>query len=257
MKRSQRRQAVVLSFLVLAAWIAAQAAVPPLRGYVNDYAEILSPQEEQLLTQKLAAFERETTNQLVILTVPSLEGKDIESYSIEVAEAWKIGQKGKDNGVIIVVAPKERRYRIEIGYGLEPVLPDGLVGEIGRRALVPAFRQGRYGEGLSAAVDLLIAASRGEFQAEGRESTGTRPVRRRVSQPLVQLLVLSLLFWGIVCLVSGGSRRRRTVIGRGRSGTPWFGGPWFGGGFGGGGFSGGGFSGGGGGFGGGGASGRW
>ncbi len=117
-----------------------QAALPALTGRVVDRAGILSPEEEASLTAKLEQIENQTSVQFVVATIPSLEDEPIEDFSIRLAEAWKIGQAGLDNGAIIVVVPSERRIRIEVGYGLEPVIPDGLAGPHHpgpRRARVP------------------------------------------------------------------------------------------------------------------------
>ncbi len=190
--------------------------------------------------------------QLQFLVVPSLEGEPIEDYSIRVAEAWRIGTKGKDNGVLVTVALGDRAVRIEVGGGLEGGLTDAQSSRIIRNTIVPAFRQERYGDGLyDAGVQILSAL--------GALPSGVHETRRRVpALPghlgvlfpiLVVLFVLSSIFRGF------GPRRRRHLW---WGGGPWGGGPWTGGGFGGGGLGGGGgWSGGGGGFSGGGASGRW
>src|SRR6266446_3914181 len=118
----------------------ANAASPQPAGYVTDLAGILSSQQAASLDQALSDYEQRTSNQIVVLTVKSLEGQDIESYSIAVAEAWKAGQKHKDNGVILVIAPDERKVRIEVGYGLEGVLTDAKSSQIIRNILAPHFR---------------------------------------------------------------------------------------------------------------------
>jgi uncharacterized protein len=140
-----------------------QAALPELTGRVVDRAGILSPEEEASLTAKLESIERETSVQFVIATVPGLEGEPIEDYSIRLAEEWKIGQAGLDNGAIVLVVPSERRVRIEVGYGLEAVIPDGLAGRIIRERVAPAFQAGSYYQGLLAAVEGLELAARREY----------------------------------------------------------------------------------------------
>jgi uncharacterized protein len=245
---------------MLLAAVLLRAAVPQLAGYVNDYADILSNAEEQGLSETVRQFEEQTSNQIFILTTPSLEGRDIEGFSIEVAEVWKPGQKGKDNGILIVVAPNERQYRIEVGYGLEGVVPDGLAGEIGRRHFVPAFRRGDSGGGLRDAVEALMQATRGEYRPEP-----TPPQTRRTPSPRLQKRVTNFAALAVVVclmLITTAARRRQhgqVIGGKGKGGGFFIGdfrgGGFFGGGFGGGG---GGFGGGGGGgFGGGGASGGW
>lgn len=141
---------------------------PPLAGRVNDLARMLSPEAQQRLEQKLAAFERETSNQVVVLTVPSLQGDDIDRFSIRVADAWKIGQKGRDNGVLLVVAQAERKVRIEVGMGLQGVLPDITAGRIIRDVMRPFLKDGNYDQGIAAGVDGIIAATKGEFKGTGQ-----------------------------------------------------------------------------------------
>ena len=274
-----------------------QAALPALTGRVVDRAEILSPEEEQSLTRKLETIENETSVQFVIATIPSLEGEPIEDYSIRLAGEWKIGQRGLDNGAIILVVPSERRIRIEVGYGLEPVIPDGLAGRIIRERIAPAFRDENYYQGLLAAVEGLELAARREYPeapATSREepTVGFNPVVFLFLYFLVGVLgnVIGILFGvlagALVFLVVGGSLATLLGLwslpvggllglfavlflrGLGKSGSwtyPSGGGGGFRGGspggFGGGRFGGGGggggFRGGGGSFGGGGASGRW
>lgn len=140
---------------------------PPLTGRVTDLARMLSPESQQQLEQKLAAFERETSNQVVVLTVPSLQGDDIDRFSIRVAEAWKIGQKGRDNGVLLIIAQAERKVRIEVGMGLQGGLPDITAGRIIRDVMRPHLKSGNYDQGIAAGVDGIIAATKGEFKGTG------------------------------------------------------------------------------------------
>jgi uncharacterized protein len=226
--------------------------VPALKGRVNDYAGILPRERAAALEQKLAQFESSTGHQIAVLTVPSLEGEDIEGFGIKVAEKWKIGQKGFDNGAILIVAPKDRRLRIEVGYGLEGVLPDAIANRIIQEVIVPRFRNNDYAGGIEAGVDAIMKVTSGEPipQAQRRQpqSGGSGiPVNLILLLFLFVPFLISSLFSGF-----GGGRRGRRYYGPG--------GYYGGGGFGGGGWSGGGgggFSGGGGGFGGGGASGSW
>ncbi|MFK7895157.1 MAG: YgcG family protein [Myxococcota bacterium] len=141
---------------------AALVAVPALEARVQDGAGLLSATEEQSLTAQLAAFEAETQHQIVVLTLPSLEGEAIESFSIRVADAWKIGQEEFDNGVILIVAAKDRRARIEVGYGLEGAIPDALAAQIMRNHMIPEFKRGAMSVGVQRGVDALIAAAKGE-----------------------------------------------------------------------------------------------
>ena len=197
-----------------------------------------------MLEARLAAFEDSTSTQIAVLTIPTLGGNSIEEYSIEVFEKNAIGQKSKDNGVLVLIARDERRLRIEVGYGLEGVLTDALSTQVIERAIMPAFREGRYAQGLVAGVDAIMAITAGEYTAEEKG-----PEVRNVF-PLVFVLLFLLLRF-----LLGGGRRRRQVAG---AGWTFMGGWHSSGGFGaGGGFGGGGWGGGGGLGGGGGASGRW
>ncbi|MEJ2069684.1 MAG: TPM domain-containing protein, partial [Syntrophobacterales bacterium] len=131
-------------------------AVPPIpdqpANYVVDLAGIIDPQTEADLNRRLKELENKTTAQVVVLTINSLEGEPMERFSLRTAEKWALGQKGKDNGVLITIAVQDRKYRIEVGYGLEAILPDSLVGSIGRESFVANFRKGKYSEGISEAV---------------------------------------------------------------------------------------------------------
>ncbi len=139
--------------------------VPALKGRVNDYANMLTPGEVADLEEKLELEEKETSNQIVILTISSLEGEVLEDFSIRVADQWKIGQKGKDNGVIILVAKDEKKLRIEVGRGLEGALTDLMSGRI-IETMKPEFRAGRYYDGLNLCVDSVVKAIKGEFKAD-------------------------------------------------------------------------------------------
>jgi uncharacterized protein len=218
-----------------------------------DRASLLRPDTQRALEQELAAFEAKTGHQIVVHVTPSLDGLPIEDYSMQIAEAWRIGQKGLDNGVILTIAPNERELRIEVGYGLEGVLPDAIAARI-RDQILASFREGRIDEGVVAGVGALMSVTQGEALP--------LPARKREAPPwfvtvLLVLLFLTLPYWlramAIANRGAGWGTSYRAPYGR----SGWGGGFRGGGGFGGGGFGGGGFSGGGGGFGGGGASGRW
>lgn len=146
----------------LAALTAFAADVPYLSGRVVDNAEILGAETKQKLAAQLKAHEAETTNQIAVLTVPSLEGESVESYAEQVFNTWKLGQKGKDNGVLVLVAPNERRMRIEVGYGLEGTLTDVAASRIIRNVMTPRFKEGNFdagvAEGVQAVVGLLTGA---------------------------------------------------------------------------------------------------
>lgn len=214
--------------------------VPPAGGYVVDQANLLTPSARQQLERLLAEFDRSDSTQIAVLTIPSLEGEDLEEYSLRVATAWGIGRQGHDNGALLLVAHQDRRLRIEVGYGLEEQLTDLLAGRIIDNEIAPRFRQGDFNGGIVAGVQAMVDAVRGLYQADPKSS-------QRQKNPLGILLLLLFLGPGLLRLFGAhGSHHRRGGFSTGG-----------GGGFGGGGFSTGGGGFGGGGFGGGGASGSW
>ena len=149
------RQALIVIFLLTIAAASAALEVPQLRGRVSDYANVLQPDQASALESQLAQLERDTGHQVAVLTVPTLDGEDIEGFSIRVAESWKIAKKGFDNGVILLVAVKDRRLRLEVGYGLEGVLPDAIAKRITADYIVPHFRQQDYGGGIVAGINAV------------------------------------------------------------------------------------------------------
>jgi len=125
---------------------------PSPTGYVTDAANVLDAPSHQELESRLAAFEKSTSIEIAVATVPSLEGEEIESYAVELFKQWGIGKKGKNNGLLILVAPNEHKTRIEVGYGLEPILPDGLCGQIIRERMIPHFKNNDYAGGLDEGI---------------------------------------------------------------------------------------------------------
>jgi uncharacterized protein len=259
--------------LLLLALVAAPAFAqkfPPLTGRVVDTAGLLSPAQQQALGQKLEALEKASSRQLVVATVPDLQGYPIEDYGYKLGRAWGIGQKGANNGLILLVSKGDRKVRIEVGYGLEPVITDALSGEIIRDQITPAFKRGDYAGGINAGVDALMAQLRAPPDQQERNALAAAGRNKRSSHGGGSFF--PLIFWAIILvfiiipMVSGRRHGRRwgsawpvVIWGPGLGGGSWGrGGGWGGGGFGGGGGGGfGGFSGGGGSFGGGGASGGW
>jgi uncharacterized membrane protein YgcG len=146
-------------FFGLAAVVLIGAAPADLKpkGYVNDFANIIPDEREAVIENKLADFEKVTTMEIAVVTTPSLDGRDVEGWSIELARAWGVGKKGNDNGILFTIAPNERTYRIETGYGVEPFLTDGVAGRFGRDILPDYFRANDYGGGTEALVDKIIA----------------------------------------------------------------------------------------------------
>ena len=247
--------------LVLCSVPALAQTFPALTGRVVDNANLLTPEQEAALTAKLAALEAKNRRQLVIATIPDLQGYTIEDYGYRLGRTWGIGEKKVDSGALLIVAPKERKVRIEVGYGLEPILTDALSSTIIQTRILPAFRNGDMGGGIIAGSDALIELlSLPDEQAEAR----AKQLVAANSQP-EQDVPLGLAFWGIVVafiIISMIRNRARGRAFRGGSAPVILWGPGLGGGWGSGGGSswgsgGGGFSGGGGSFGGGGSSGSW
>jgi uncharacterized protein len=250
-----KKRLILLIFLFLLLPLQASALnVPKLQGYVNDYAHMISGPTRAKLEEELKSFEQSDSTQLVILTIPSLEGESPEDYSIKVVEAWKLGQARKDNGILLLVSKDDRKMRVEVGRGLEGRLTDLMAGRIIDLAIKPWFKRGDFDGGFAAGVASLIDATRGEFKAEERDSRkGNQPFH---SSWLFLFVILILFFF----FISSVRKRGITDNGRGRGGSPGGfgifpsgrggGGSTFGGG-------GGTFGGGGGSFGGGGASGSW
>lgn len=264
--------------------------VPVLKGRVNDYASVLSPETENKLEETLATLESSDSTQIVVLTIPSLEGEVLEQFSIKVAEEWKIGQKNKDNGAILLISKNDRKIRIEVGRGLEGKLTDLLSGRIIQYEIVPKFREGDFNGGIEAGVNAIASVVHGEYTSSGSDArpqkkggnpffsliiflfvftaalSGFSKILGGISGaallPLISLFAfpgISLLLLGLIALAGFffGLFAGAVTAGGGRTYSRGAGIGGFGGGSFGGGFGGGGFSGGGGGFGGGGSSGSW
>ncbi len=148
MTRFGKRCLAALLLVLFAAKLPAQDTLPRPQGPINDFAGILSPEIESELGQAIVRVERQTSAETALVTVTSLEGRTVEGYAEELFKEWGIGKKGKDNGVLILVAPGERKMRIEVGYGLEPILPDGLCGEIIREDFIPSFKNNDFPGGI-------------------------------------------------------------------------------------------------------------
>lgn len=230
----------------------AQPELPTLQQRVTDFTNSLSYSEWKDLESRLKRFEDSTSTQVAILLINSLEGGSIEDYSIRVFEKNKLGQKGKDNGVLLVVAKQDRKVRIDVGYGLEGVLTDALNSQITTREITPRFKQGDFYGGLRAGVEAIMAASAGEYTLKDKGHLA----------PMTSI-ILVLFFFGFLgaFVIPMFRSKRKYLIGSGNwtynSGWGWRSGGFGGGGLGGGSFGGGGFSGGGGMSGGGGATGSW
>lgn len=208
-----------------------------LTGRVVDSAQMIEAQTESRISALLDAHERATTNQLVVVTVPGLQGDSIESFGYQLGRKWGIGQKDKNNGALLIIAKSERKIRIEVGYGLEGELTDAISSNIIYSVIRPRFRTGDFDGGIEAGVSAMIQALGGQYQMQEARQSEERPVSFWVVFGMIIVMMLLSHFGrrsGFLPSVSNGT-------GRGRHG----------------GFGGGGFRGGGGGFGGGGASGGW
>lgn len=266
--------------------------VPQLQGRVNDYANLLSPATKGQLESVLKTLESTDSTQIVVLTIKSLQGDSLEDFSLRVVEKWQIGQKGHDNGALLLVAKDDRKIRIEVGYGLEGKLTDMTAGQIIRNVISPRFKQGNFDQGIIDGVGAIVATVRGQFSAAEkqlktsangpdvgglltmlifffvffgsmfRKSKVFAAVAGGIASPLLGLLFFGVTGIALLALVPlgaiGGFVASAFAASAGGAGQ----GGMYPGGFGGGGGRssggfGGGFSGGGGGFGGGGASGGW
>jgi len=213
-------RSALFAAIILATSIAAATNVPYLTGRVTDNAEILSASMRKTLSDRLRAHEDRTGNQIAVLTVPSLEGESIEGYAEAVFKEWKLGQKGKDNGILFVVAPKDRRMRIEVGYGLEGTLPDSLAGSIIRNAITPKFKAGDYDGGAEAGVSaILIVLESGKApdfgnSAGGGEKSSFLSGIQEPDMPLTERILFGAFIFGIIGLF--------TVIGILTPGVGWF-----------------------------------
>ena len=173
--------------------------VPQLQGYVNDYANMISPSVKAGIENELKAFEQTDSTQIVILTIPSLEGEVIEEFGIKVGEAWKIGQKAKDNGLIFIVSNQDRKMRIEVGRGLEGRMTDLMAGRIIDLVIKPRFKRGDFDGGFVAGVSALIDATRGEFKADGHRD----PQKHNGFSQIFTFII----FGGIILLALGSFSR--------------------------------------------------
>lgn len=279
MQRAWLTSLIAVLWLLCTPWAAAEVAVPPLQARVTDLTGTLQPDQQAVLEQTLQAFENRKGSQIAVLIVPSTQPETIEQYAIRVADAWKLGRKGVDDGVLLLIARSDRKLRIEVGYGLEGAIPDAVAKRIVSEIITPYFKQEDYFGGIRAGVDRIIRVIEGEPLPEKKSSRSkdgggsgdwlaigfvlavvVGGAMRALLGPFVggliagsiAVVVAWLLFASLMmALVAGFFVFIFTLLGRhGGGGWSSGGGGWSGG-------SGGGFSGGGGGFGGGGASGDW
>lgn len=254
---AMRRFGGMVPALALVLWLwpaAADPTFPVLTGRVVDDAQLLGPDVEEQLTADLKALEDKSSDQVVVVTLPSLQNYTIEEFGYQLGRHWGIGTKEKDNGVLLIVAPNEHKVRIEVGRGLEPILTDALSKIISENAILPRFRTGDYAGGIKDGVrDIVLVLTGDAAEVEERAKA-----RHDADQPAIDWLMV--IFWVLIILwiVWSVSRSARYASRTGGSTGPIFmPGPSGGSGWSSGGSGGGGFSGGGGSFGGGGASGGW
>ncbi len=249
----------LVAALLAGTTLPATERIPPAPPrYFNDYAAVVSVPVAGRLNARLEQFERETSNQLLVAIYPKMESdSSVEDYTVRVAQAWRAGQAGRKNGAVLFAFMQEHQLYLQVGYGLEAVLPDATAKRIIEREIVPRFRAGDIDGGMTAAVEAMIAATKGEYRGTGRTRAEAN------SGPDVSfgaVVTLIIILWVVISMIRASrqgvtySSRRRTGLGGifwtgGGGGSGWSGGGGFGGG--------GGFSGGGGSFGGGGAGGTW
>ena len=231
--------------LVFATWVSAAPEFPQLTGRVVDNANLLTTATRQAISEQLKAHENASGNQVVVATVSNLQGYPIEEFGYQLGRHWALGEQGKDNGVLLLVAQSERKLRIDVGYGLESVLTDAISKTIIEADILPHFKKGDYDAGVNAGASAILRALGGQYQTNSKNKSGQK-----------KLLPMFIFFFIVAALQirrAFGRRRRGvmgsvlggSVIGSSDPGRGSFG------------AGGGGFSGGGGGFGGGGASGGW
>jgi uncharacterized protein len=202
--------------------VAGSADIPYLTGRVNDYAGILTEDTRQLISEKLKEHEDRTTNQVVVLTIPSLQGESIEDYSNRVFNEWKLGQKDMDNGILIVVVPEEKRMRIEVGYGLEGTMPDILASRIIREVMTPRFREGDFDAGITDGAVAVMSILEGQELPEAEyidETSGSSSFSgfsdlESPDMPIGARILLGAFIFGIIGLF--------TIIGIVTPGFGWF-----------------------------------
>jgi uncharacterized protein len=198
---------------------AATPEVPYLSGRVVDNAELLSPAIRERLSAMLKAHEERTGNQIAVLTVSTIHGTGIEEYALRVFEAWKLGQKQKDNGVLVIVVPQDRKMRIEVGYGLEGVLTDVAASRIIRNVMTPQFKAGEFGKGIEDGSSAIVAQLEGKAAASGDTAAAQGPQSAlsglgEPDLPLAERILLGAFIFGIIGLF--------TIIGIVMPGMGWF-----------------------------------
>lgn len=195
--------------ICLGVMLAVTAAVPALEvpyltGRVNDYAGMLDPEEESRIAARLEALEQTNGAQVVVLTVPSLEGEVLEDYSLRVAETWGLGDEEVDNGLLFLIARDDRKLRLEVGYGLEGVIPDVLAGRILRNVVQPEFRAGRFAAGIEAAVETIATAIEGGDVSSLAQSSDSEEIPWPARLVMGGIFFLVVGAFSLIALASSG-----------------------------------------------------
>lgn len=243
MKPEITKLSLVLIVLILCASTAAAVNYPQLTGFVTDGADMIDPAYETKITELATKIERETTVEIAVVTVESLEGESREMYAVKLFEQSGIGKKDKDNGLLILVAKQEREYRFEVGYGLEGVITDSMKVNIGDRIIVPNFKNGEYGKGIHESIVVIEKLLEGDEGVISQYSTEPDGI---TAGPGVILFLLGFVLLSVFGMLTSNTHKQghgRTHIYYGGFGDGFYGGRGRGG-FGGGGFGGGGFGGG-------------
>ena len=172
--------------------------VPFFYGKVIDEAGILSDETKILLQEKLTEHEKQTSNQVVVLTIPSLEGEILEEYSLKVASTWKLGQKTKDNGVLLLIAKTDRKLRIEVGYGLEQSLTDSICNQIIRNDITPLFKKNDYSGGVQKGIDSILNAIEGSYKSEPNSEINITNPLGNAEIPLLFSILFGAVFFTVI-----------------------------------------------------------
>ena len=217
---------LIALWLALALPLVAAEVIPPApKAYFNDYAGITSTAAQQKLNAELVQFERDTSNQLVVVIYPTMQSdSSIEDYTIRVAQKWGVGQKGKDNGAVLFVFSQDHKLYLQVGYGLEGALPDALARRIIANEIVPSFKAGQYAAGLQNGIHAIIAASKGEYTGTGKTVHEAKTLTDGQAVGLVIILGLVMFFIFLVIAGALPSSTNYDVRGRRRyydSGSTW------------------------------------
>lgn len=204
-----KKAVVFIALLFSVSLSMAEVAVPPLKSPVTDLTGTLSANEAAQLEQKLASFEAKKGSQIAVLIVPTTRPETIEQYSIRVAEAWKLGRKGIDDGILLLIAKQDRTVRVEVGYGLEGVLPDAVAKRITDEIIVPAFRQGNFAGGINAGIERIVRVIEGEALPPPPASSAGRGDG---SSATADIVVNNIIFIFILLIIA--ARVLQSIFGR-------------------------------------------